>query len=475
MRSPLGALRAPCLAVLLFAAPAAAQRLADPIPATIPPSGVTVRLEEVARGLVAPVAATSAPGHRDTLFVVDQVGRIWAADVGRHGHAPAPARLFADLSSRLVPLGLFGINYDERGLLGLAFHPDFRRNGLLFTFTSEPAVGAADFTTLPAGVAPNCHSVVTEWRVVDPKAKQLALDPGSARVLLRIDKPQFNHNGGDLAFGPDDLLYVSIGDGGAADDEGPGHDAGGNGQSLARGNLLGKILRIDPLGRDSANGRYGIPRGNPFRGAGVDEIYAYGFRNPFRMSFDPRTGGLWVGDVGQNDIEEVDVVMAGGNHGWPVKEGTFLFDGGGAGPGFVTADSPGRPAGLLDPVAQYDHASPVTGVSEGIAVVGGFVYRGRRVEALRGRYVFGDYSRAFARPQGRLFALGHEPCGSTPRCVQELAVEGRSSLGLAVLGFGRDARGELYLLGSETGVVAGTTGVVLRIAARHEDGDEGED
>jgi hypothetical protein len=384
-------------------------------------------------------------------------------------------RLFADLSSLIVPLGLFDINYDEWGLLGLAFHPGFRKNGLLYTFGSEPAVGPADFTTLPPDVPANCHSVIMEWRVANPKAKDLMLDPGSRRVLLRIAKPQFNHNGGDLAFGPDGLLYISVGDGGAADDQGPGHAPGGNGQSLAAGNLLGKILRIDPLGRNSANGRYGIPSGNPFPGSGVDEVYAYGFRNPFRMSFDRRTGDLWTGEVGQNDIEEVDVVMAGGNYGWPVKEGSFLFNDGGAGRGFVAADSPGTPKGLIDPVAQYDHKSPTAGVAEGIAVVGGFVYRGNRVKELRDSYVFGDYSRAFARPQGRLFVLSESECGSTPMCVGELAIAGQPALGLAVLGFGQDARGELYVLGSSTGVVAGTTGVVLRIGRVDDDSGPGHD
>jgi hypothetical protein len=249
--------------------------------------------------------------------------------------------------------------------------------------------------------------------------------------------------------------------------------AGGNGQSLEPGNLLGKILRIDPTGRDSANGSYGIPRDNPFLDAGVDEIYAYGFRNPFRFSFDARTGALWVGDVGQNDLEEVDVVVKGGNHGWPIKEGTFLFDDGGDGPGFVTADSPGAPVALADPVAQYDHRGPA-GTTEGLAVVGGFVYRGGRVHDLRGRYVFGDYSRAFAQPQGRLFVLQRGPCGGTPRCVAELAVEGRATLGLAVLGIGQDGRGELYVLANATGVLAGTTGVALRItrAGRQDDGDD---
>jgi len=156
-------------------------------------------------------------------------------------------------------------------------------------------------------------------------------------------------------------------------------------------------------------------------------------------------------------------VRAGENHGWPIKEGTFRFDA----RGFVTADSPGAPAGLVDPVAQYDHTSPVAAVKEGSAIVGGHVYRGRRVHALKGRYVFGDYSRVFAAPQGRLLVLQDGPCGGTPRCVAELAVEGSASLGWAVLGFAEDARGELYLLANRSGVTVNATasGAVLRIAS----------
>jgi glucose/arabinose dehydrogenase len=445
------------LSALLLAGPASAQgtKLVDPIPATIPPADVSVGLEVVADGLLAPTAAAVAPGHRHHLFVADQNGPIWDLDLARGGK-----RLFADLSPRLVKLGVFR-GYDERGLLGIAFHPEFEENGLLYTFTSEPAAGPADFTTLPAGVLPNCQSVVTEWRVVDPEARTLAIDPASAREVLRIDKPQFNHNGGTLAFGPDEMLYVAVGDGGAANDVGVGHAPGGNGQSLAPGNVLGKVLRIDPLGRDSRNGRYGIPEENPVLGAGIDEVWAWGFRNPFRMSFDRKTGRLWVGDVGQNDLEEVDVVRPGRNYGWPIKEGTFLFDS----RGFVTADSPGAPAGLVDPVAQYDHTSPVTGVKEGSAVVGGFVYRGKDLRGLRGRYVFGDYSRVFAAPQGRLFVLSDGPCGGTPRCVSELGVAGSATLGWAVLGFGEDADGELYLLANRSGVTVNAvpSGAVLRL------------
>ena len=170
---------------------------------------------------------------------------------------------------------------DERRLLGLAFHPDFEENGRRYTFTSGPVARKPDFSTLPAGVAPNCQSVITEWRVVDPGADTLNLDAASARGILRIDKPQFNHDVGTLMFGHDELLFVGIGDGGEAYAVGVGHAPGGNGQSLAPGNVLGK-------------------------------------------SFDRRTRHLWASDVGQNDIEEVDVVKAGQNHGWPIAAGAVL-------------------------------------------------------------------------------------------------------------------------------------------------------
>jgi glucose/arabinose dehydrogenase len=191
--------------------------------------------------------------------------------------------------------------------------------------------------------------------------------------------------------------------------------------------------------------------GNPFIGrAGADEIWAYGFRNPYRLSFDRLNGNLVLGDVGQKAIEEVDVVKAGRNYGWPIKEGSFLFNNGGAGAGFVTRRSPGFPAGLVDPVLEYDHAGP-GGVRQGLAVVGGYVYRGFAVTALRGQYVFGDYSRAFAQPSGRLF-VGR---GSV--------VTSLSDPGMAVFGFAQDSSGELYVLGNKTGVLSGSTGTVLRI------------
>lgn len=444
-------------------------RLEDPIPALIPASRVTVDLKTMATGFISPVTSALAPGDKNHIYVADQVGKLYKVSVSEQSPGGTPS-VFLDVSDRIVKVGLFPpLNYDERGLLGIAFHPDFKSKGLFYTFTSQPVAGKADFSTQPAGVAPDCQTVITEWKVAQPGVAGSPVDYNSARVMLRIDKPQFNHNGGTLVFGLDKMLYISLGDGGAADDEGPGHVAGGNGQSLADGNVLGKILRIDPLGRNSANGKYGIPADNPFVGKpGADEIYAYGFRNPYRMSFDQKTGKLWVGDVGQNDIEEVDVVVKGGNYGWPIKEGTFLFDTGNsrpapdAGKGFVYQNSPGRPAGLIDPIAEYDHVDGAGLPEIRVSVIGGFVYRGDKIKQLRGKYVFGDYSAEIGEAaNGHLYTLGKN------NRVEEIQVAGRTSLGLAVLGWASDHDGELYLLANGTGTLNGTTGVVLKLTRVH--------
>ena len=444
--------------------------LSDPIPAPIRAGHIQVHLKIVATGLVSPVAGTFAPGVPGRLFVADQIGKIYSVNVGdRPGHKT----LFADLSSLVVRLGTIipGSRYDERGLLGLAFDPDYQHNGLVYTYLTEPWRRPADFSTQP-GLRRNCdawlpfkprpcQNVVIEWRVHDPSDPNTTIDMSSKRELLRIDKPQFNHNAGAIAFGPDGMLYISLGDGGFGDDQGPGHVPGGNAQSLAPGNVLGKILRIDPHGHNSANHRYGIPQDNPFVGRrGADEIFAYGFRNPYRMSFDQKTGKLWVGDVGQDDVEEVDVVRAGGNYGWRVKEGTFRFRPGTVHDpedGFDSANSVGHPAGLIDPVAEYDHTAPHGSVEQGEAIVGGFVYRGQGVPSLKGKYVFGDYSRVFAKPDGRLFYMCRSP-NVTHRVCNLI-----KDPGIAVFGFAQDAAGELYVLGNRTGVVSGRTGAVERL------------
>ncbi|MBW3603947.1 MAG: PQQ-dependent sugar dehydrogenase [Actinobacteria bacterium] len=434
------------LVTLLATVPATAQGLDDPIPRTIKQGGVHVTLDTVADGLVSPLWATSAPGLDGSLFVVDQAGQLSAIDLDSDART-----VVLDVSNLLVPLGAFGAGtFDERGFLGVAFHPDYASNGLLYTYTSQPADGEADFSTMPEGVEPNHQTVVTEWRSTDPADATAAIDAGSARELLRIDEPQFNHNAGAIEFDASGNLLIALGDGGGADDQGVGHVDGGNGQDPS--NPLGSILRIDPLGDDSTNGRYGIPTDNPVVGdhSALDETFAYGFRNPYRISVDDATGTIWAADVGQNDIEEVDIVEAGGNYGWRVKEGTFLFDPNGADPGFVTERSPGAPAGLIDPVVEYDH-------DEGIAIVGGFVYRGDAIPQLRGRYVFGE----FLDPDtgaGRLLYLA--PNGR----VAEFRLENADGLGAFVLGFGQDADGEIYVLTNETSVPFGDTGAVRRLA-----------
>ena len=275
-----------------------------------------------------------------------------------------------------------------------------------------------------------------------------SIDFSTRRELFRNNHPQFNHNGGQLAFGPDGDLYMGLGDGGNANDVGPGHNATtGNAQDTTR--IEGKVLRIDPLGNNSANGQYGIPASNPFANGvgGLPEIYAYGFRNPYRMSFDGNT--LLVADVGQDNVEEVDNVKNGQNYGWNTKEGTFLFD---KTNGHVSVDTVGHP-NLTDPILEYDH-------DEGIATVGGFVYHGSGIPALDGKYVFGDFSRSFGAPDGRIFYADL----STGQ-INEFNYAGMSSLGLFIKGFGEDANGEIYLLGSKTLGPAGNTGVVVEILA----------
>jgi len=435
--------------------------LDDPIPEPIEKGTISIELETVASGLTAPVYLTHAGDGTDRLFVVDQPGKIWLIENGQLLSTP-----FLDVTARVYMPGFFGTldvnDFDERGLLGLAFHPDFANPQSpgyqkIYTYTSELNEFPADFTTepLPAGVVYDHQSVITEWTV--DSANPNIIDASTRREIMRIDEPQFNHNAGMLAFGPDGYLYISLGDGGAGDDVADGHGATGNGQNI--NTVHGSILRIDPLDPMTTtgsldviglNGQYRVPVDNPFVGVdGVDEIYAYGFRNPWRFSFHPDTGDLIVGDVGQNKIEEIDIVHAGGNYGWNLKEGTFRFD---SATGTVNDDMNGLPGGLIDPVAQYDH-------DEGISVTGGFVYHGSAIPELTGKYVFGDFSASFFLAEGRLL---YADLGTG--LIQEfiIGVDDRN-LGLYVKAFGQDAAGELYLLAGTNLGPFGTGGMVLKI------------
>lgn len=434
--------------------------LENPVPELIGIGDIHVRLETVAGGLTAPNWGASAPEDPDRLFISDQDGILWAIPTSNAEVmvSEVGSNVFLDVSARLVSLGVGGPgSFDERGLLGFAFHPDYATNGKLYTYTSEPVSGPADFSTIPVDAAPNHQSVVLEWTVPNPSDPESVVDPKSVRELLRIDQPQFNHNAGAMTFGFDGMLYITLGDGGGRDDRDDGmslgvplvgHGCDGNGADKTT--ILGSIIRIDPDGTNSANGQYGVPQDNPFVGQeGLDEIYAYGFRNPFRISFDSLTGDLYAADVGQNDIEEINIVSAGGHYGWRLKEGSFGFIFNGNQPGYVTDHPLEHPAGLIDPIAQYDH-------DDGIAVVGGFVYRGLRIRPLQGRYVFGEFAQTFSN-DGRLFYLDQSDA------IREFPLIDQKEFAFSLLGMGQDGHGEIYALVNETGTPFGTSGKVLRI------------
>jgi glucose/arabinose dehydrogenase len=458
-----------------------------------------ISIEVVADGMTSPLKGVAAPGLSRYLFVVDQVGTLWVVDL----EDPNPnKRVFLDVRALLVTLGVCGPStFDERGFLGVAFHPDFNKPGTFgfgkfYTYTSEPRGGPPTIPSpeVPSAIADH-QNVISEWQAVNPANPAQGTAAGR-RELMRIDWPQFNHDGGDLAFGPDRKLYISMGDGGGADDadgqpfvtapphktpcgEEPifGHQDNGNGQKL--NTPLGKIHRIEVNPAEcvaskncipSANAQYGIPADNPFVNGAVKEIWAFGFRNPYRFSFDRKTGDLYVGDVGQNDIEEVDIVRKGGNFGWNCKEGTPFFYINGSVPDDGFADeSPNRaerpgdcrsgPRPFIEPIAQYDLHR------EGHSVIGGFVYYGTRAPVLRGKYVFGDFSLLFKFPTGphdygRLFTMnahGHEDRQVERgrhglRKISELMVVPGGAVSLAVLGIGQDTAGDIYVTGNTSGV-----------------------
>ena len=328
------------------------------------------------QGLVQPVFIGHAGDHSRRLFIVEQPGRIRILQNG----ALQPSA-FLDISDRVD----FG---GEMGLLGLAFHPRFAKNGRFFV----------NYTRKPDGT-----TVVAEFQVSQNPDRVLPKE----RILLMVPQPYTNHNGGMVAFGPDGYLYIATGDGGA------GGDPGNRGQNPDT--LLGKMLRIDVDHGDP----YGIPPDNPYAGQrNGQEIFALGFRNPWRFSFDRQTGRLWAADVGQNRWEEIDVVEAGNNYGWRVMEGAHCFQ---PSQGCFTT-------GLTLPVAEYPNQSPHC------AVTGGYVYRGNGVSFLRGIYVFGDYC------SGRIMGL----------------VDGQPlvllSSGLRISSFGEDEAGELYVVDHGGGI-----------------------
>jgi glucose/arabinose dehydrogenase len=386
-----------------------------------------------------PTAVTNAGDGSGRLFLCEQRGKIRIIQNGMLLTAP-----FLDVGSKLVPP--LSPAFDERGLLGLAFHPGYstpaspgyRRFYIFYSAVSPNAPGT---TTDPV----NCRTTISEY-LVSVGNPNIA-DPLSERVLLTFDKPQFNHNGGQLEFGPDGFLYLSTGDGGGANDSNFGHTGGGSGAQISgnlgnaqdKTRLLGKILRIDPLGSNGPGGQYGIPASNPFVGGGGgirEEIYSFGMRNPWRFSFDPPMGRLFCADVGQGQVEEIDLITSGGNFGWRVKEGTFDFD--------ATAPNGGLP--FISPIAQYEHPglSPSLGLPAiGISVTGGYVYRGTAIPQLVGKYVFGDWSTSFAAPAGTL--LGLEETSPNTWILSVLPLTQPNPIPTRILAFGRDEQGEIYV------------------------------
>jgi hypothetical protein len=295
--------------------------------------------------------------------------------------------------------------------------------------------------------------------------EDLRADMNSEKVILEWDDPQFNHNGGTLAFGPDGYLYISIGDGGGANDVGPGHvtdwylpNAGGNGQDIDS-NLLGNILRIDV----NSGSPYGIPGDNPFvNKAGRDEIYAFGFRNPYRMSFD-MGGSNWLiaGDAGQVLYEEVSVVTKGGNYGWNVKEGRHCFNAANntvVMPSCPSVDNMGNP--LRDPVIELNNwQNPMGG--KATTVIGGHVYRGHDLKGWNGKYIFGTFSQTPTTANGELFAA--TPGGSSWP-YEEISLKSHpDDVGYYLRGFGQDNDGEIYLAVSSMLGPQGNTGKVFKL------------
>jgi glucose/arabinose dehydrogenase len=398
--------------------PATTPETATDTTATGPPPE-SVGLETLASGLGMPLAVAFAP-DADRRYVVERGGLVRV-----HGPDGLRDEPFLDLRDSVGSGG-------EKGLLGLALHPDFAENRRLYVRYSSPG---------PRPGTPREYSHTFLLSEFEATADGRRAKPESERVVLEIPQPQSNHNAGDLAFGPDGYLYVAVGDGGAGGDRGGGHVEdwydgvrGGNGQDVTE-NLLGSILRIDVDGRDDGK-EYAVPADNPLVGrAGLDEHYAWGFRNPWRMSFDG--ADLYVGDVGQNRYEEVDLVRRGGNYGWNVMEGTHCFG---------TEDCPGETPPdvrggepLIDPVVEYPHSGD--GVS-GISVIGGCVYRGSALPSLTGRYVFADWG-----ANGRLFVATPAGDGGLWETSVVGVAGGGRRLGRA-LGFGRDADGEVYVVGS---------------------------
>lgn len=433
----------------------------------------TLALKPVAlKQIHSPTTITCAPDGSGRLFVCDQPGKVYIIQGGMM--IPTPFLNLANPANAAPnngpgPVVGVGTGYSEQGLLGLAFHPGFANPaspGYRKFYVNY--VKTRDAITDPA---PPQVSDPATWVTVIDEFEASADHPNTAlpstqRRVIAFTQPQTNHNGGQLEFGPDGMLYIGTGDGGGSNDNGPGHTGRevstssclGNAQDKTR--LLGKILRINPLDPDGAGPlTYSVPSDNPFVGAGSgvkEEIYAYGLRNPWRFSFDKRAGGtnrLFCGDVGQGRIEEINLIVSGGNYGWRYKEGLELptFSSGAA------SDPMPNPGGhLIDPIAMYAHSNLAPGDPTplpklGLSITGGFVYRGGAIPALQGKFLFADYGApggAFAPAvnAGRIMGLEETAPGSGIfTLTQTVPFLGGNPLSIRVQCLGEDEAGELYV------------------------------
>jgi glucose/arabinose dehydrogenase len=377
-----------------------------------------VRFELVGKVEERPLLVTHDNNGRT--FVVEQPGRLWLIKNGKI----VEDKPYLDMSEQVYAEG-------ECGLLGLAFHPKFKENGLFYVNCVMKSGGKRKVVYAGKPVEQNTiQTVIGEFKV-DPKAE--TVDAKSMRRVLVIDQPYENHNGGMIAFGPDGMLYTGMGDGGNQ------RDPHKNGQNL--GVLLGKILRIDVDHRDGDRG-YAIPKDNPFVGkAGArPEIYCYGMRNPWRFSFDRQTGLLYAADVGEDRWEEIDLIKPGANYGWSEREGVYKFN---RNPRPNSEKkptaAPDEHPGFADPIKAYWH-------DLGMSITGGYVYRGKAIPGLQGWYLYGDYSK------GTIWGLKVEDGKVTGDATMKIANE-KEVRPMLPSGFGEDGDGEVYVCSHQDGKV----------------------
>jgi len=372
---------------------------------------VKVKLVEIADGFTSPVGMAAPKDGSNRIFVFEQGGKTKIVRNGITNDKP-----FLDVSSRLDGLN---IAYSEKGLLGMAFHPQYKNNGRFFIYYSAP-YDKSGF---------DHKSIVAEYKV---SGSNPDIAETSEIIIMEIPQPESNHNGGMLEFGPDGYLYIGLGDGGGANDE---HGTIGNGQDL--NTPLGKILRID-INREKP---YYVPNDNPFvnKANHLPEIYAYGLRNPWRFSFDPVNGRLYCGDVGQNKYEEINIIEKGGNYGWRIMEGLHCFN----------PPSNCDKTGLKLPIAEYDH-------DVGISVCGGYMYRGDSYPSLHGYYFYGDWS-------GKLFCLKRKPDGTWEELKVSVNEENSNEINGKLNSMGVDANGDVYLLTQKLFGPRSPTGALVKI------------